>query len=152
MGYFYGMMSGIAAALFLPLFFPQSTLFGIERNIVLFFFILLTGTLTSIVVSLLTKPEDEDVLKKFYRQVRPWGFWKPIHEKVVRETPDFKRNTNFARDMVNSAVGIIWQLMLVLVPIYLVIKSYREMWLSIAVLVATSIFLKFNWYNKLEEN
>ncbi|MCJ7730429.1 MAG: hypothetical protein MUO27_11210, partial [Sedimentisphaerales bacterium] len=152
LGYFGGMISGIAAALILPLIFPQSTLFGIERNIVLFFFILLIGTATSIVVSLLTKPEDEEVLKKFYRQVRPWGFWKPIHEKVVRENPDFRKNTNFARDMFNSAVGIVWQTTLVLIPTYLVIKSYRNMWISVAVLVATSIFLKFNWYNKLEEN
>jgi len=26
------------------------------------------------------------------------------------------------------------------------------MWISIAVLAVTSIFLKFNWYNKLEKN
>jgi hypothetical protein len=54
--------------------------------------------------------------------------------------------------MVNVAVGIVWQTTLVLIPIYLVIKSFREMWISIAVLVVTSIFLKFNWWNKLEEN
>jgi SSS family solute:Na+ symporter len=152
MGYFGGMISGIAAALILPLVFSQPTLFGIERNIILFFAILLIGTLTSIVVSLLTKPEEEDVLKRFYRQVRPWGFWRPIYEKVVSENPDFRKNTNFARDMVNSAVGIIWQLTLVLIPTYLVIRSYRNMWFAIAVLVATSVFLKFNWYNKLEDN
>jgi hypothetical protein len=26
------------------------------------------------------------------------------------------------------------------------------MWISIAVLVVTSIFLKFNWINKMEDN
>jgi SSS family solute:Na+ symporter len=136
----------------LPLIFPQSTLFGIERNMVLFFFILLTGAITSIAVSLLTKPEDEEVLKKFYRQVRPWGFWGPICDMVCREDPGFKPNTNFKRDMLNSAVGIVWQTMFVLIPIYLVIKDFRKMWISIAVLVVTSIFLKFNWINKMEDN
>jgi Na+/proline symporter len=152
MGYFGGMISGIAAAMVLPMIFPQSTLFGIERNMVLFFFILLTGAITSIAVSLLTKPEDEEVLKKFYRQVRPWGFWGPISDMVCREDPGFKPNTNFKRDMLNSAVGIVWQTTFVLIPIYLVIKNFRNMWISIAVLVVTSVFLKFNWYDKLEEN
>jgi len=152
MGYFGGMISGIAAAIVLPLIFPQSTLFGIERNMVLFFFILLIGGVASIAVSLLTKPEDEEVLKKFYRQVRPWGFWGPIRDIVCREDPGFKPNTNFKRDMLNSAVGIVWQTTFVLIPIYLVIKNFRNMWISIAVLVATSIFLKSNWYDKLEEN
>jgi len=152
MGYFGGMISGIAAAMVLPMIFPQSTLFGIERNMVLFFFILLTGAITSIAVSLLTKPEDEEVLKKFYRQVRPWGFWGPIRDIVCREDPGFKPNTNFKRDMLNSAVGIVWQTTFVLIPIYLVIKNFRNMWISIAVLVVTSIFLKFNWIDKMDEN
>ena len=28
-------------------------------------------------------PTDAEVLKKFYKQVRPWGFWKPVHAQVV---------------------------------------------------------------------
>ena len=35
--------------------------------------------------SLLTPPEDVAVLKHFYLQVRPWGFWRPIHELVAAE-------------------------------------------------------------------
>jgi hypothetical protein len=153
MGYFYGMISGIAAAIFIPMFFlDQTVLWGIERNMALFPVILGISAATAIIVSLLTKPDDIEVLKKFYKQVRPWGCWGPIRQMVMAEDPSFRPNTNFKRDMVNVAVGIVWQTTLVLIPIYLVIKSFREMWISIAVLVATSIFLKFNWYNKLEEN
>ena len=153
MGYFYGMISGIAAAIFIPWFFiDQTVLWGLERNMALFPIILGISAATAILVSLLTKPDDVEVLKKFYKQVRPWGFWGPIRDMVCREDPNFKPNTNFSRDMLNSAVGIAWQTMLVLIPIYLVIKSFRNMWIAIAVLVVTSIFLKINWYNKLEEN
>ena len=63
--------------------------------------------------TLLTKPEDDEVLKKFYRTVNPWGFWGPIREKVVAEDPDFKPNDDFVHDMINVAVGIVWQLSLV---------------------------------------
>ncbi|MFH1371328.1 MAG: hypothetical protein ABII09_08610 [Planctomycetota bacterium] len=153
MGYFSGMISGIAAAILLPMpFIDKTVLWSIERNMALFPIILGISLLTSVVISLLTKPDDEEVLKKFYRQVRPWGFWGPIREKVCREDPSFKPNKNFARDMLNCAVGIVWQLPLVLIPTYLVLRNYRNMWISIAVFVVTSIFLKFNWYNKLEEN
>jgi hypothetical protein len=58
---------------------------------------------------------------------------------------------NFKRDMLNIAVGIVWQLCLALVAIYFVIREYKTMWITIAVLVATSIFLKFNWFDKLEK-
>ena len=45
----------------------------------------------------------------FYRTVRPWGFWKPVHDKVVAIDPSFQPNRNFRRDMVNVVVGTIWQ-------------------------------------------
>ena len=153
MGYFYGMISGIAAAIVLPwMFMDRTVLWSIERNMALFPFVLAISAITAVAVSLLTEPDDIEVLKKFYRQVRPWGCWEPIRQMVLAEDASFKPNTNFKRDMVNVAVGIVWQTTLVLIPIYLVIKSFREMWISIAVLGVTSIFLKRNWYNKLEEN
>jgi len=155
MGYFGGMMSGITAAILLPLplaLRDQSTLWSLERNMALFPIILAISFAVSVVVSLLTEPDDEEVLKKFYRQVRPWGFWGPIREKVMKEDSGFRPNTAFGRDMINVAVGIIWQLTLVLIPTYLLIRSYRNMWISVAVLVATSIFLKRNWYDKLEND
>jgi SSS family solute:Na+ symporter len=153
MGYFSGMISGIAAAVLLPMpFMKDSVLWGIERNMALFPIILGISLLISVVVSLLTEPDDIEVLKKFYKQVRPWGFWGPIRDMVRAEEPAFKPNKNFMRDMVNCAVGIVWQTTLVLIPIYLIIRNSRNMWISISVLVVTSIFLKFNWYNKLEEN
>jgi SSS family solute:Na+ symporter len=151
MGYFGGMISGIVAALLLPKIFIDPTLWGLERNIATFPIILVISAVTSIVVSLLTRPDDEEVLKKFYKQVRPWGFWGPIRDKVMAEDPNFEPNRNFKRDTVNVAIGIIWQLTLVLIPTYLIIRNFRNMWISIAVLIATSIFLKKSWYDKLTD-
>jgi len=59
--------------------------------------------------TLLTPAEDEQVLKDFYRKVRPWGFWGPILAKVRQEDPGFERNPDFWRDMFNIVVGIAWQ-------------------------------------------
>jgi hypothetical protein len=84
--------------------------------------------------------------------VRPWGLWGPVARKVEAEHPDFKRNKNFKRDVLNITVGIVWQMTLVLVPVYLVLESFTNMGIGIAVLIATSWFLKKNWMDKLEEN
>ena len=100
----------------------------------------------------MTKPDDEEVLKKFYKNVRPWGFWEPIHQKVLQDDPAFEKNTNFNRDMINVAVGIVWQVTLCVIPIYIVVRKFNQLTVAVAVLAATSLFLKINWYNKLEEN
>jgi hypothetical protein len=90
-----------------------------------------------------------DVLKSFYRTVRPWGFWGPVYELCRAEDPAFERNKDFKRDMFNIAVGLVWQTSLVTSPIYLVIQHWKEMCVSLAVCAVTSLILKFTWYDKL---
>jgi len=145
-GYFWGMIIGIITAMILPVLFPQLSALNS------FPIILVVSALACVLASLLSKPQEESVLKAFYTNVRPWGFWKPIHQKVVQENPNFKKNTDFKRDMVNIAVGLIWQVTLVVIPIYIVIKNFKAAGISALVLIITSLFLKKNWYNKLEED
>jgi solute:Na+ symporter, SSS family len=145
-GYFAGMIVGIISCLVFPVVFPNiSAING-------FPFLLALSTIATIATSLLTKPEDDEILKKFYTTVRPWGFWKPVYEKVIKENPDFKRNTAFKRDMTNIVVGIVWQTGLVTMPIFIVLREMKALLISIFVVIITSIFLKFNWYNKLEKD
>ncbi len=144
-GYFAGMIGGIAAALALPKLMPDTSALNS------FPLILLLSGAASIVVTLMTKPEPMDVLKDFYRKTRPWGFWGPVVGRIQQEEPHFRRNTAFLRDTLNIGVGIIWQLCLCLLPFYLVIRKWDGFWITVAVLTVTSIFLKFNWYNKLEK-
>jgi uncharacterized membrane protein len=70
---------------------------------------------------------------------------------VVREDQSFKPNRNFGRDMTNVVVGIIWQLCLVALPIFIVLRDWPWVIEISVVLAATCVFLKFNWYNKLEK-
>jgi len=92
------------------------------------------------------------VLKSFYRSVRPWGFWEPVLNEIRKEEPGFQPNPNFGRDMFNTAVGTVWQMSLIVMPIFLVLRDYQSMGISIAVILITSVILKYNWYDKLEEN
>jgi len=98
----------------------------------------------------LTKPTDAETLKKFYRNVRPWGFWRPVHAMLQQEDPAVERNTEAARDLLNCGVGIVWQLTLVVIPLYVVFRDVQGTLISLAVLVATTVFLKKFWYDRLE--
>lgn len=146
-GYFWGMLAGISSALFIPQFFPSSGLGSLAG-----FPIILGISLTGCVLgSLLTQPESDETLKRFYKQVRPWGWWGPVHAMVLKEDPSFRRDSSFGRDAFNCAVAIVWQIPLWAIPVYVVFRSWKAMWIALGVLVVTSVILKFNWYDKLKK-
>lgn len=155
-GYFWGMLTGIIVAGLplaftdiLPTLFPD---FAPDIRILYYFpIILASSTIGSITAALLTNPTDLDVLKKFYKDVRPWGFWKPIHEMVKAEDPSFEGNKNFKIDMFNVAVGIIWQTSLVAMPIYLVFHEFIGAVISGVIGLILTFVLKKTWYDKLSE-
>jgi SSS family solute:Na+ symporter len=145
-GYFWGMVAGLASLFIVPLLFPNlNSLQG-------FPLILLLSLIGSLAGTLLTPPENYSTLKNFYMNVRPWGFWKPVYEKVIKEHPEFEKNKNFGKDMFNVIVGIIWQLSLMAVPVYMVIHRTIYMIIGIVIILITTIILKFTWWNKLEQN
>ncbi len=83
--------------------------------------------------------------------MRPWGIWGPIRKKVEQEHPDFQPNRNCGRDWANVFVGIIWQLCLTALPVYLVLRNWAWVGAILVVLAVTTVFIKFNWYDKLEK-
>jgi len=143
-GYFAGMIGGVVAAIVPLLIAPDMN----KMYILPFSF--LAGAIASVVVTLRTPPESDAVLGSFYRNVRPWGFWNPVYKKLLEKEPSLKRNEHFWRDAFNVGIGIIWQLTLIIIPICLVMRQYRTMWLAILVLAVTSIIMKFTWYDKLD--
>ena len=143
-GYFWGMVAGIIPALIAPIIWPTI--------LPLYYFphlmaISLAGCLLG---TYLTKTTDETTLKNFYRSVRPWGFWGPIRRQVEAEDPDFQPNKNFKRDMVNVVVGTVWQTALVVFPIYFVLMRWTPAAVTASIIALTMVFLKKNWYDKLE--
>ena len=83
--------------------------------------------------------------------MNPWGWWGPIRAKVMQEDPSFAPNRGTAHDLTNVAVGIVWQLCLVTLAIYIVLRQWTLAGGIAAVLVVTSVYMKFNWYDKLEK-
>lgn len=145
-GFFWGMVAGLIPALTFRFIFT-----GV-LDLYTFPLMLLISVIGCLIGTYMAPPVEEHVLKDFYKSVRPWGFWKPIHDKVVAEDPTFRKNTKFKENMFNVFIGIIWQTALVVFPIYLVLMKFGPMTISIAIALVTSYILKVNWYDKLPEN
>jgi SSS family solute:Na+ symporter len=69
---------------------------------------------------------------------------------VAKDDPAIQPNMNAARDLTNCSVGIVWQLTLVTIPLYLVFRDLRGTLISLAVLAVTTVFLRKFWYLNLE--
>jgi Na+/proline symporter len=144
-GYFWGMIAGIIASLVIPISFPDIPV------MLAFPYVFAVSFVGCIIGSLLTKPESDRVLMKFYMQIRPWGFWRPVLRKVQVYYPSFEPNRQLKRDVLNIAVGIVWQTSLVLLPMSLVTKQYPLLIGVACCVFLTSVILKFTWWNNLDE-
>jgi len=156
-GYFWGMLSGVSASLILPGLLPKlMDLSGflqrhpVNSEVTLIFPIVFVVSLIGCILgTLLTKPTEDEVLKSFYRRVRPWGFWGPVLAKARVEDPSIQPNRDFWRDAFNVVIGICWQVSLVALPIYVVIQKFSSAIECLAIVIVTSITLKFTWYDHL---
>ena len=144
-GFFWGMATGIAAALVFPYIF--------KNQLPLYNWPLLFGIsiLGCIVGTFTAKPTDIETLKNFYKKVRPWGFWKPVQLLVQHEDPNFKPNQRFGLDMFNVVIGIIAQCCLTILPMYLVLWMKAPLFITIAILTVIIIILKKTWWSRLED-
>jgi solute:Na+ symporter, SSS family len=142
-GYFWGMLTGFAIAF--PLIFTDIS------PIKAFPFMFIACIAACVIGSLMTKPDDMEVLKKFYTKVRPWGFWAPVLAEVQKQYPQVGANKKFARDATNVVVGIVWQTSLVAAPIFMVIKHWPEFAIALGIAAVCTLFLWKNWYQHLQD-
>lgn len=143
-GFFWGMMSGIIAALIFPYVSDALPLY----NWPWLFLISLAGALIGTYSAPAT---DMTVLKTFYKTVKPWGFWKPVQNRVMQEDPAFEPNRRVGWDLFNVLIGIIGQLCLTLLPMYLVLWMKLPLLITLLILLLVILVLKKTWWNTLED-
>lgn len=152
-GYFWGMVFGLLASLFVPFLKPMiMDMFNLValQDVYLFPIILIISMIGSIIATLVTPPDDMAVLKEFYSKVRPWDFfWGKVHKEVSKDNPDFVNDGHFIKDMINVLIGIIWQTSMIVLALYLIIQDYYAVAFAALVLAITSYILKKRWYDKL---
>ena len=159
-GYFYGMLSGLIIASMQFIMdqnkgnFSEGTfLFEVSHIPAIYLFPVIFGfsLLGSFLGTYLSKPTDIKVLKSFYYNVRPWGWWNPVYETLKKEDDSLTKNTDFWLDMMNSLIGIVWQSSMILMPIFLIVRDYPKTISTTVVFVITSVILKFTWLDRVKK-
>ena len=159
-GYFWGMLSGLVVATLQFLlvhnqgnFVPDSFLYMVSRISAIYLFPVIFGVslIGSFFGTFLTPPTNSAVLQNFYKNVRPWGWWKPVREELQKQEKGIKKNSDFARDILNCLIGILWQSSMILLPVYLVMRDYPRAGISFLVFAASSLILKFTWLDKVKK-
>jgi len=148
-GFFWGMLAGILPAIALAVLKSTGVLHGLD----LYYWPVLFGLSMagSIIGSYATPPTDIATLKSFYRNVRPWGFWQPVHRQVLAEDPTFIGNRNFRRNGFNIILGMIGQLCLTLLPMYVILWLKGPLFITVILLVIIIGVLKKTWWDRLNE-
>ncbi|MEO6456201.1 MAG: sodium:solute symporter family protein [Ginsengibacter sp.] len=147
-GFFWGMLCGILPAIALAALKYYNVLHGLDLY---WWPVLFVLSLAGCFIGTYTAPAtDQKILKDFYKTVRPWGFWKPIHDAVVKDDPSFQPNKRFKLDMFNVVLGIAAQLCLTILPMYLVLWMKLQLLVTVVILGVIIIILKKTWWNKLE--
>ena len=143
-GFFYGMLVGIVAALVFSRLIAGS-------QFLYYFPLLFALSLAGCFIGTYTAPAtDTAVLQSFYKTVKPWGFWKPVHALVIATDPSFQANKRFKLDMFNVVLGIIAQLCLTILPMYVVLWMKLPLLLTVTILSVIIVILKRTWWDKLE--
>jgi len=147
-GFFWGMLAGIIPAIALAVLKSTGVITGLDLYYWPVIFVL---SLAGCIIGTYTAPPtDMKVLESFYTTVRPWGSWKPVHDIVIAKDPLFQRNKRFTLDMFNVALGIIAQLCLTILPMYLVLWQPGPLLVTVIILMVIVVLLKKTWWNKLE--
>ena len=146
-GYFWGMISGILCALAMILL---SEIGGLNTEISPYSWpvILVVSLAGSIIGTYAAPATDREVLIAFYKNVRPYGFWGPI-AREANIAPDKEKNGQ--RDILNLVLGILVQLLLTLLPMYLVLQYHLEVGILVGVLALLFWILKKTWWDKLTD-
>ncbi len=143
-GFVWGMATGIIGALVALRLYDGLFLYIWPLLFLLSVIGCLIGTYTA-------PPTDDATLQSFYKTVKPWGFWKPVHEKVIKEDPSFQPNKRFKLDMFNVVLGIIAQCCLTLLPMYIVLWMKLPLLITVGILAIIVVILKKTWWDKLED-
>ncbi len=144
-GFFWGMLTGIVTAMVFSKFIPDSELL---YWFPVMFILSLAG---SIIGSYAAPQTDMAVLKSFYSNVRPWGFWEPVKKAVLIDDPSFQPNKNFKLNMFNVMIGTAAQCCLTILPMYLVLRQKMPLLITIGILAVIVLILKKTWWNKLKD-
>jgi len=103
-----------------------------------------------VVVTLLTPAVSGEVLENFYRKTRPFGIWGPVSRVLSPEERSQTRRRNLL-ELLSGAAAIPWQLVLFLLPMAIILKTWNQVAGLAVILVVLSAVLYVAWFRQLSK-
>ncbi|MBP5717353.1 MAG: sodium:solute symporter [Abditibacteriota bacterium] len=114
-----------------------------------FGYMLFFSLLGTILITLLTRPVDMEVLKNFYRVTRPFGFWGPVRKYFAEDALTFITREH-KNDIISLPFAFIWLVTSFLIPMQFIIKNYHSLMCTVPLYLIGVIGLYFFWYKPME--
>ncbi len=151
-GYFWGMLVGIIASAIPPALSVLNITDYFDGTRMLYFFpiFIVIQLIGCIAGTYAAPPTEKAVLIKFYKDVRPWGFWKPIHDEISKTEP-IEPNKNIKWNALNVLLGITGQILLTLLPMYVILSNWSAVSIILAGFLTIAVIMRKTWWNRLSD-
>ena len=103
-----------------------------------------------IIGTFVTRPTDFEVIDKFYKITRPFGFWGIVRQNLPANIQQKIQNEN-RRDILSTIIAIPWQLILFMLGITFMMKRWDIFGTLLVLFIMLSIALYFTWFRYLSK-
>jgi SSS family solute:Na+ symporter len=141
-GFAAGVAGGMITAILYKLIVPNSP------EYFTFLWVVSMSFISLIIGTIVTTKTKEEILTNFYSITRPFGFWKPVKEKLETSRV-IEINKENRRDIISIIMAVPWQVVLFLTGMSLVLKNWNAFGLLFLLLIALSFGLYHSWFKHL---
>jgi len=137
---------GFAVGTFVGLLFAvlQRTFYPELHEWLQFIYLGIVGTVASIIGTYLTKPDDPEVVGRFYRITRPFGFWGPF-KKQLPEADRKALELEQKRDVLAVPFALLWQVSMFMLPMQAVIGAWSSFFPTLVLFLIGLAGVYFIW-------
>ena len=141
-GFAVGTFVGMTAAILQRMYWPE-----LDSRLQ-FLFLGAVGTVASIIGTYLTAPEDHEVVARFYRITRPFGFWGPFR-KALPDADRIAMQLEHRRDVYCVPFALLWQVTMFMLPMQAVIGAWSSFWPTLVLFIIGLTGMYFLWFRHL---
>ena len=146
-GFAFGMIAAFLVAVLQKIL---QTAFGVTWPDYSFYFLMITiSVVVSVAGALVTPVTNRETLLNFYREIQPWGFWRPVHREVLARWPDHIKEKMFGYDILNCIVGGACLFCLNLMPFYFMLHDWGMFLKLLLGFLLTAAVMYRTWYKTL---
>lgn len=106
------------------------------------------GLIGAIIGTYLTRPTNPKIVENFYLKTRPFGFWGHLKRTLSPEVRAAMTREH-RNDILALPFTLGWQVTMFMMPMQLVIHSFKAFWVTFTIFIICLIAMYFLWYRNL---